>query len=252
MPPSRELALRFLGALQFLTLLRFRFITATYEEAAVFFPFVGGVLGFLTGLFLLWTLTLPLPGGLAAALALGLLSVATGLRQEKGLARLADTIGGRSPVAQTGDFGFNRPVGVHGVAAIAFTTFVRWQALAVLTETSAWFLLAAVTAAGVLSRGTIIFLAATSRPIGSGMATALIGSVSGWLLLLTGLQVSVASSLLGWKGTAPLLFGGIALVALLRRWLTAILGGVTGNSLSSCSLLMECIVLTVAAWKQSF
>lgn len=252
MPLAREVGLRFLGAWQFLTLLPIRFPTVPYEEATVFFPLVGGLLGFLAGVLLWALLALPLSPGLASVLVLSLLLLATGFHQEDGLVRVADSVrAGRTPQRILKIMG-NGGIGGYGMSALVLAFAVRWQSLADLAASRPWFFVSAAVAAGVLSRASMLFLAAATKPAGTGMVPALASGIPGWLLLVTGLQASVAASLLGWRGTAPLLLGSALLVLILRQWFTARLGGVNGYCLCACSVLVECLVLSVAAWQRSF
>lgn len=252
MPAAREIGQRFEGAWQFLTLLPVRRYRAPFEEAAVFFPVVGGMLGLLLGFTYWLLLQLSVPGGLAAALALSVQLAITGLYREAGLASVTDAAYSGSPPALMLEAMREARLGAFGAASLVLVLLIRWQALTVLAEAPAAFLLAAGCAAGMLSRGAVIFLAAASNPLGSGISSGLVGKVPGWLLLATGLQLSVAGSLLGWKGTAPLLLGGAMLVAVLRHWFATRMNGVHGHGLSTCSVLMECLVLSVAAWRGSF
>lgn len=252
MPAAREIIQRFMSALQFLTVLPLHRHRAPFEEAAVFFPVVGGVLGLLlAGLF--WLLVQAgLPAGVAAAVALGALSLLTGLYREAGLAGVVDACYAGTTPAAVADALREARFGAYGASAIVLATLIRWQALASIAHASTFFVLAAGFAAGMLSRGSVIVLAAASQPLGSGISAGLVGKVPGWMLLATGLQLSVAGSLLGWKGTAPVLAGGVLLVMLLRWWLTRRMGGVHGHGLSTCSVWMECLVLAVAAWRGSY
>lgn len=215
---TREVGLRFLGAWQFLTLLPIPFPTVPYEEALVFFPLVGGLLGFLMGLAFWGLLASSVPPGLAAVLVLGALLIVSGLYAEDGLARVVASVRpGRTPQRILELMNENRLCGAATtVLVIAFA--VRWQALTDLATTRPWFLVGAVTAAGVLSRASMLFLAVLSKPASHDPVSAAVVDMPGWLLLATGLQASLASSLLGWKGTAPLLFGSALLVFLFRRW----------------------------------
>lgn len=252
MPAAREIGQRFVSAWQFLTLIPLHRHRAPFEEAAVFFPLVGGLLGLLLALLFWLFLYAGLPGGLAAALALATLALVTGLYREAGLAGVVDaSYAGSTPEVMAGALREAR-FGAFGAAAVAFALLVRWQALASLSSSPLSFLIGAGIAAGTLSRGSVIVLAAVSQPLGSGISAGLVGKVPGWLLLLTGLQLSVAGSLLGWKGTAPVLLGGLLLILLTRVWFMRRLGGIHGHSLSTCSLGIECLVLILAAWRGSY
>jgi cobalamin synthase len=249
---AREVGLRFLSAWQLLTLVPVRFPTVPYEEACVFFPLVGGLIGFLAGL-LLWALVaLSLSPGLAAALVMGIWLAVGGFYAEDGLARVAGSIRpGLAPHRVLELMNENR-FSTYAFVVLVAAILVRWQAVADTATAHPWFLVGATTATGVLSRAAMLFLAASSKPVGSDAASSIVGDLPGWLLLVTGLQASLASSLLGWKGTAPLLFGSALLVIVFRRWFAVRLGGVNLNCLYACAISVECLVLVVAAWQHSF
>ncbi len=252
MPPAREVGQRFVSAWQFLTLIPLHRHRALFEEAAVFFPLVGGLLGLALACGFCLGLQFGLPAGLAAALAIGGQSLLTGFYREAGLAGIVDAAyAGSTRETMLETLAHPYP-GPFGSTAVAITLLVRWQALAALALSPMAFVLAAGIAAGMLSRGSVILLAAISQPTGSGISAGLVGKTPGWLLLLTGLQLSVAGSLMGWRGTAPALLGGLLLVLALRFWFTKRMGGVHGHSLSTCSISMECLALSIAAWLGHF
>lgn len=258
----RDIAARFASAVQYLTVLRpgallpFVRVRVPYEEAAVFLPLVGGLTGAFSGL-ALWAFTqLPLHKGLSTALVLAGFTAFSGFRQEAGLMGVSSDVGairGLASAGATANRESNRlAVEARGVALVVLSLLIRWQALAVLADSPLWFLLAATTSAGLLSRSSIIFLAASAPPRGLGSVAAFIGDVPGWLLLATGLQASVAVSLMGWQGTAPLVVGGVLLVLVLRWWFVRRLGGLNGHCLCACVAATESFVLIVAAWRGAF
>jgi adenosylcobinamide-GDP ribazoletransferase len=249
---AREIALRFLGAVQFLTVVPVPFQTVPYEEATPFFPFVGAMLGALTGLLLLGGIWLSVPLGLAALLALAVTLILTGMLHEDGLADVADGIrAGRTPERMIEIMRDSR-IGTYGGVALLLATLVRWQSLNELGASNPWFVVGVAAAAGALSRASVVVLAAMAKPVGSGMAASMVGRVPGWILLVVGLQASVAGSLAGWKGTAPLLLGSLVLLLVLRSWYHARIRGVTGDCLGAAAVLVECYVLVVGACLKSF
>jgi cobalamin synthase len=84
------------------------------------------------------------------------------------------------------------------------------------------------------------------------MATTVVGQVYGWVLLTVGVQVSVAASLAGWRGTVPILLGSLVLLLLLRAWYHARLRGVTGDCLGAAAVVVETYILVVGACLGSF
>lgn len=249
---AREIVLRFLGAVQFLTVIPVPMATVPYEEAMPFFPLAGALLGALAGGLLVLGAVAGLPAGIAAALALVVWLLATGLLHEDGLADVADGIrAGRTPERMLEIMRDSR-IGTYGGVALIMATLVRWQALSELARSNPWFVIGVCVAAGGVSRGGLVVLASIARPVGSGTAARVVGRVSGWVLLAVGAQASVAASLAGWRGTAPILLGSLVLLLALRAWYHARLRGVTGDCLGAAAVLVETYVLVVGACLGSF
>ncbi|MCC6264522.1 MAG: adenosylcobinamide-GDP ribazoletransferase [Bryobacterales bacterium] len=249
---AREIVIRFLGAIQFLTVFPVPMATVPYEEAMPFFPLVGGLLGTLAGGLLVLGTQAAMPAGIAAALALGAWVLATGLLHEDGLADVADGIrAGRTPERMLEIMRDSR-IGTYGGVALVLATLLRWQALCELAAKNPWFILGVCIAAGAVSRGGLVLLAAIARPVGTGMAARVVGRVPGWTLLAVGVQSSIAASLAGWRGTAPILVGSLVLLLLLRTWYHARLRGVTGDCLGAAAVLVETYILVVGACLGSF
>ncbi len=249
---AREIALRFLGAIQFLTVFPVPRATVPYEEAMPFFPLVGALVGALAGGLLALADAGAMPAGIAAALVLAAWLLATGLLHEDGLADVADGIRAGRTSGRMLEIMRDSRIGTYGGVALVMATLVRWQALSELAAKNPWFILGVCAAAGAVSRGGLVLLAAIAKPAGTGMAASVVGRVPGWVLLAVGVQSSVAASLAGWRGTAPILVGSLALLLLLRAWYHARLGGVTGDCLGAAAVLVETYILVVGACLGSF
>lgn len=249
---AREIGLRFLGSVQFLTVFPVPIATVPYEEAMPFFPLTGALLGALAGSLLVLGGVAGLPVGIAAALALMVWLLATGLLHEDGLADVADGIrAGRAPERMLEIMRDSR-IGTYGGVALVLATLLRWQALSEIARANPWFVLGVCISAAAVSRGSLVFLAAISKPAGSGMAARVVGQVPGWTLLAVGAQMSVAASLTGWRGTAPILLGSLLLLLVLRTWYHARLHGVTGDCLGAAAVFVETYILVVGACLGSF
>lgn len=249
---AREIGLRFLGAVQFLTVFPVPFATVPYEEAMPFFPLVGALLGLLAGAALALFTIASMPVGIAAALALGVYLLATGMLHEDGLADVADGVrAGRKPERMLEIMRDSR-IGTYGGVALIIATLIRWQAFSELAGSGFWFIVGASVAAGAVSRAGVVLLAAISRPVGSGMAATTVGLVPGWVLLAAGVQASIAGSLAGWRATAIVLVGSVLLILVLRAWFHARLRGVSGDCLGATAVIVESYILVVAACLKSF
>src|SRR5260370_24600376 len=120
---------RFLGAVQFLTVVRVPFNTATAGEAAVFFPLTGAILGALSGAVCL-VASSGFPRSIAALFSVVFLLVATGCLHEDGLADVADAIrAGRTREKMLSILKDSR-IGTFGALAVVVSVLVRWQAVA--------------------------------------------------------------------------------------------------------------------------
>src|SRR5260370_4158255 len=120
---------RFRGAIQFLTILHWPGDSAPPGQAALFFPLVGGLLGWSgAGLFL--ALKSFAGDSVAALLVLGYWVLVTGALHEDGLADVADAVrAGRGRDRMFAILKDSR-IGAYGTLALLFSVLIRWQALA--------------------------------------------------------------------------------------------------------------------------
>lgn len=226
---------RLFAAVQFLTLIPARSAHSP-ASAAIFFPFVGGVLGLAAGAIRVY---LPLPPAIASLLALGFLVFVTGALHEDGLADVADAFrAGRSREKILAILKDSR-IGVYGATTLLLTLLLRWQ----LIEHLADLALPAIFAAGAASRGSMVALAAASNPLGEGLGKAFCIGLRKPDVILAGIQ-SAAVPFIG--GPA---IGGVALAANVgaivaaRAYFHARAGGVTGDCLGAICQVTEILTL---------
>ncbi|MBK9170328.1 MAG: adenosylcobinamide-GDP ribazoletransferase [Bryobacterales bacterium] len=227
-----------LGAVQFLTVIPVRGATAPPGASAPWFPLVGVALGAGAG-----AVVLAIPGPLGAAVALVLLTAATGGLHEDGLADVADAVrAGRTP-ERIHDILKDSRVGAYGVLAIVFSILVRWQALSLVAAP-----VPALAAAAALSRATMVGLAWTAPPAGDGLGAAFIAT-----LRLPGiaLMLGAAAAALAGPSAIFLIAFNALLVAAARAWFVRRLGGVTGDCLGATAQVSECLSLVVLACELS-
>lgn len=242
---------RWLGALQFLTVLPIRGSTAANGDAAVFFPLAGALLGASAGMVLL-ACSPGLGRPLSAWLALAWLVAITGCVHEDGLADVADAVrAGRSREKMMQILKDSR-IGVYGAIALIVTIAVRRQALA----QSAVNPVAGLAAALALSRASMVGLAALAPPAGTGLGQAFAAACSRNVLVMVAAQsialAGLAAIFTGWRSAAAMVLATAAIVWVARFYFTRRLGGVNGDCLGATCQIVETVNLVILAWHPSF
>lgn len=232
--------LRFLGAVQFLTVFPIRRATVSPGQAALFFPVVGAILGLGGGL-LLEGARGYVPFSLAALVVLAFWSLSTGGLHEDGFADVADAFRAyRSPEKILTILKDSR-VGAHGALALMFLILIRWQALSMIAVDA----IPALAAALALGRAAVVALLWSTPAAGHGHADAMSNSLSTSIALLAIAQ-GIAFAL--WPGGKhpSLLLGGTTLIVLLARtYFLRRIGGVTGDCLGATEQVVETWCLVV-------
>ena len=238
---------RFLGALQFLTVWPVHGKTAPPGESAIFFPLIGALLGASAGgIMFLCSHVFTKP--LAAMLAIAWLIAVTGCLHEDGLADVADAIrSGRTREKMMLILKDSR-IGTYGSVVLIVSILLRWQALA-QCRINPFYVLTAVV---VLSRATLVVLAATTTPAGDGLGRAFHSGISRWALSANVAQSLAIGFLIGWRNAIALLFASGMVILLARRWFSQRLGGVNGDCLGAACQTAETINLLILAWQPSF
>jgi len=241
---------RFLGALQFLTVLPMHHETASPGEAAVFFPLIGAMLGAAAGTAMQVSRHV-LGQSVAALLAITLLLAITGCLHEDGLADVADAVrAGRSREKMIAILKDSR-IGTYGAVALIVSIALRWQSL-VQTSVNP---LPGLVAALALSRTSLVALAALAPPIGTGLGQAFAASCSRFVLIVTGAQSVAITGLMavfiGWHPAAALIAASATMVLLARHYSMRHLGGINGDCLGATCQAVEVVNLLVLAWHPS-
>ena len=230
--------LRFLGAIQFLTIIPIRGRTAPSGQSALFFPLVGALVGALAGLVFRYS-----PGPLGPVLALIFLAIIGGGLHEDGLADIFDAL--RSYRTREKMFAILKDsrIGAHGAMALIFATAVRWSALTGLLIDP----VIAFAVAQSFSRAAVVALAWTSRPLAGGSGAYLNATMTSGIAIGAILQGLLAASLLGWKLAVLLTSGSILLLRFLYLWFHARLGGINGDCLGTTAIIIDCYALILFA-----
>jgi adenosylcobinamide-GDP ribazoletransferase len=246
---------RFLGAVQFLTVLPVRGRTASPGAAAVFFPLVGAMLGASAG-FVLSICSAGLGQPMGALLAVAWLMAITGCLHEDGLADVADAVrAGRTREKMMAILKDSR-IGTYGAVALVLSVAVRWQALAQTAVHPVSGVEAGLAAAVGLSRTSLVALAALTPGIGTGLGQAFAADCS------RGVLISAVAQAVAIAGLAAVFMGGRYAFAMLaasgtivwcaRSWFTRRLGGVNGDCLGATCQAVEMVNMVILAWHPSF
>jgi adenosylcobinamide-GDP ribazoletransferase len=234
----------------FLTRLPVRWPDAAPADALArsmrIFPLVGAGIGLAAGLAWSLALWLGMPPLVAALLALAAQALLTGALHEDGLADVADGFGGGRDRDRTLEIMRDSRIGSYGTLALVLSVGLRAAALAAIALP--WAGVAALAAAGAVSRATCPALLAwlpPARPDGLGAGAGRVSSEA--LAVALGLAACFALLLLGLgHGLAALVLAALAawvLAGLARRRI----GGHTGDVLGAAQQLAEVAVLCAAA-----
>lgn len=214
-------------------------------EASWAWPLAGAVVGLAGGAAAALALSLGLPPGPAAALALLAQGLLTGALHEDGLADCGDALwGGGGREARLAAMRDSR-VGAHGALLLLLVTLLRWSALAaLLAHGPAW---GALLAAGALGRWPMAALLRALPPARAQGLSRGIGRPSGGAVL-GGAALALALALLG-AGWGALPAALLALLAGLAWgvWARLRLGGQTGDVCGAAQVTAESLALAALA-----
>jgi adenosylcobinamide-GDP ribazoletransferase len=241
---------RFLGAVQFLTVLPVRGTTASPGEGAFFFPLTGAMLGVSAGAVKL-ALGRGLGQSLAAMIALAWLMAVSGCLHEDGLADVADAVRAGRSREKIMDILKDSRIGTYGAIALVLSIGLRWQALAQSSVNPVAALAAAVT----FSRTSMVVLAAITPAIGQGLGRAFAAACTPAMVLAVAPQsilvAAVAAVFIGWVHAVALIVSTVVLVFAARWYFTRRVGGVNGDCLGAASQAVEIVNLVILAWRPS-
>lgn len=220
---------------------------ASFAAAQWAAPLAGAVVGLIASAALLGALWTGMPISIAAAVAIGAGMLATGALHEDGLADAADGFGGGRTREEKLAIMRDSRVGSFGVLALVVSTFMRWAALAAVTEAGGAKAVLSLIVAHAASRALLpVFmlrvpparsdgLSAGAGPLRAptGFAALGIGAV---FLFLPGPRFALSAALL-------LALWFVALERLSRRQI----GGQTGDVLGTLQQGGEIAILTAAS-----
>ncbi len=212
-------------------------------QAAWAYPLAGMAVGLIAGIAGLVAHWFGLPAALAALVALASQIVLTGAMHEDGLADTVDGLWGGWDRAQRLEIMKDSHIGTFGTLALMLSLSARWAALWLLFEIDNTLALAALVAAGGLSR-TVMPALMRALPNARGAGLSQNVGRPGWHVVGWGAALSlvIALVLLGWSGI------GAAICALLTTvtvgWIAQNkIGGQTGDILGAAQQAAEIAVL---------
>ncbi|SNT71610.1 cobalamin-5'-phosphate synthase [Paracoccus seriniphilus] len=199
------------------------------------FPLVGGLIGLLAGLPLMFDG----PPLLLAALSLALSVLLTGALHEDGLADFADSAGGKDRDGRLEIMRDSR-IGSYGVMALILSSGLRLAALAAIAGPMP------LIAAAVCGRAAVVITMASLLParedgLGRGAGR------PGWRVVILSFAFALVALLMVGDGAILAMLAGLAMLSGVIRQARIRLGGQTGDVLGSVSVLVETTVLCVFA-----
>ena len=235
---------RFLGAIQFLTVVPVRYSAASSGASAISFPLVGALLGAVTGAILLLCSRI-FSASVAALIALIFLVAVTGCLHEDALADVADAFRiGRSRERIMLVLKDSR-IGSYGGVALALSLMLRWQSLAAMRQNPVLGLAAALA----LSRAALVALGATAPAAGEGLGRAFVEQLSRPAMYGAVAQAVALAFLAGWRNGAVMIIASAIIVILAHAWFVARLGGVNGDCLGATCQIVEMMNLLILVWR---
>lgn len=237
---AAEMIGRFLGAVQYLTIIPVHARTAPPGQSAVFFPLVGALLGAAGG----WLLDAGrgyVPFSLLALIVLAFWSLITGGLHEDAVADVADAFRAWRSPEKIHEILKDSRVGAHGALALVILVLVRWQALSATAVDA----VAGLAAALAIGRASVVALSWITPAAGSASAAqfrATLTGVTAIAVLIQGIAVAF------WPGAMTAVFllsGCVVLTLFTRAYFMRRIGGVTGDCLGATEQLVETWCLMV-------
>lgn len=239
---AREIG-HFLVGVMFLTRLPVP-VDLNHEEdrlarAARYFPFVGLLIGTLTGA-VFWTASLLLPSIAAAGVALAFGVLLTGALHEDGFSDCCDGLGGGATRERALEIMRDSRLGTYGAAGLVFSVGLRWSALGTLTAGQG---LVALMIGHAVSRAMIAPTLAFGRYArDQGLASSVTDVTMTEAAIAVTLAMCIAMSagpVLGLGAVAAAIVAAVMMYVLLVRRL----GGYTGDGLGAVQQVSEIAIL---------
>ncbi|HQT84263.1 MULTISPECIES: adenosylcobinamide-GDP ribazoletransferase [Acidiphilium] len=217
-----------------------------YAASVWAYPVVGLAVGGIAGVVYALALWLGMAPWLAAGWALVVSVLATGGLHEDGLADSADGLGGGGTIARRLAIMRDSRIGSYGAIGLVLAVALRLAAIASIA--GPWRVMAALMVAGAFGRAAMVVVqrrTAFARP--DGLAASMGVIPAGPALLAEAIAVVAALVLVPfWAAVLAALLSGAA-ARLWARYVTARLGGHTGDTLGAIEIGTEILVLSLLA-----
>jgi adenosylcobinamide-GDP ribazoletransferase len=218
---------------------------AALGAAAGWFPVVGAGIGGLLIAVNYWV-SGRFPGLLAALLTVTVWKIITGGLHLDGLADCLDGLGGRTPEHRRAIMSDSR-IGSFGAIGLILFLMLEIVALSSIDWNARWRVLLAAPAIGRATPALLARLFPAAR--GEGQGAAFAGAVRRRGAIAGILVVAGVALVFGGSGLVALALA-LAVALLAGRFLTARVGGITGDVLGAVVELTELtVLLTVAGWQ---
>ena len=225
-----------------------------FSRAIRLSPLAGAIIGAIGALALGLAHAARFPASVCAGLALATLLLTTGVFHEDGLADAADGLGGGASVERKLEIMKDSRIGSYGAAALGMSLLLRYAAVSALTEADVWRAMAALVAAGSVSRAcglAPLSLLAPARKQGAAFAgagpTAATLATAGMIALCFALGPLVAGA------SAAIVLASLVAAIVAALTMTAIawrqIGGQTGDIAGAAQQVAEIALLCVLSMK---
>lgn len=225
----------------------------TLRSGVVYFPLVGGLIGFVTATVVLG-LSLGVSVWVAALLALGCEALLTGAFHEDAFADTFDAFGGGWTRERVLEIMKDSRLGTYGTLALVIGVSVRAACLVELLSQYNWqWACSSIVASAALGRLAIVAIMATTSPITDRNSQA--KDVSGTQTWKTFFIALVASSPLwimwswlgGYQAVVTILFTA-GILYCYRAYILRRVGGTTGDLLGCSAYLAQLAILIGSTW----
>jgi len=219
---------------------------ADLARAAWSYPFVGAIVGVLTGVVFWIAMASGLPTMAVIIIAIAFQVLTTGGLHEDGLADVADGIGGGNTIQQKLEIMRDSRIGSYGVLAlILFITLKAALLMAPvdISDTVYLWISAMVLSRAVLPMVMVVFNPARGDGLGAGAGKPTPAN-AGWALLWGGV---LSGFLLPWGLAITTIITACLCGFLIAAWAKKQIGGYTGDVLGAVVSMVELTILFVGA-----
>jgi adenosylcobinamide-GDP ribazoletransferase len=210
------------------------------------FPIVGFVVN-ATGGSAYWLANwLGVPPLLAAVWALVATTMVTGGLHDDGLADTADGFGGGATSERKLEIMRDSHIGTYGALVLVLSAMARVIAIASLGDP--FRVAVAFGLSGMVGRSGILVLLLALRPVrDGGMGAAMGGASIGHIAAGLAVAVAVCIAVLPIAQGLVMIGAALGVSLALAKFARGQIGGYTGDVLGAAEVIVECVVLTVAA-----